>query len=128
MPGRTTALGDRLGQVLALDPEAPAIEFQGTWRTWGQLAATTASVPGHVPGPGVRVGVMLRNHPAHVGILTGLLLARACVVMINPGRGEDRVRADVAALGLSILAGSPDDLARFAPGDGADGTAPLLSR
>jgi len=117
MPRPTSALGDRLAGVLALDPEAPAIEFQETWRTWGQLAATAAEVRSHLPEPGVRVGVLLRNHPAHIGILAGLLLAGACAVTVNPGLGEDRVLADIADLGVPILAGSPDDLARFAPPD-----------
>lgn len=125
MPGEPTALSARLAQVLALDPDAPAIEFRGAWRTWGQLAATAEAVRGHVPEPGIRVGVLLRNAPAHIGLLTGLLLAGTCVATINPGRGEDRVRADVAGLGVPILAGSPADLAAFAPQD-TDGTAPLL--
>ena len=77
------------------------------------------------------MGVLLRNQPAHIGLLAGLLLAGACVVTINPGRGEDRVRADVAGLGVPVLAGSPADLAAFAPRDAdaavaTEGTAPLL--
>ena len=131
MPGEPTALSARLARMLALDPDVPVIEFRGAWRTWGQLAATAEAVRGHVPEPGIRVGVLLRNQPAHIGLLTGLLLAGACVVTINPGRGEARVRADVAGLGVPVLAGSPADLAAFAPrdADGTDateGTAPLL--
>jgi acyl-CoA synthetase (AMP-forming)/AMP-acid ligase II len=103
--------------MLALDPGAPVIEFKGSWHSWGELSATADAVRAHVPAPGTRVGVLLRNRPAHVGVLTGLLLAGACVVTINPGRGEDRVRADVASLGVPILAGEPDDLAAFAPRD-----------
>jgi len=109
------ALGDRLAQVLAIDPGAPVVEYRGDWRTWGQLAATAQAVRAHVPGPGTRVGVLLRNRPPHVGLLAGLLLAGACVVTINPGRGQDRVRDDVAALHLPILAGEPADVAAFAP-------------
>ncbi len=131
MPGEPAALSARLAQMLALDPDVPVIEFRGAWRTWGQLAATAEAVRGHVPEPGIRVGVLLRNQPAHVGLLAGLLLAGACVVTIDPGRGEDRVRADVVGLGVPVLAGSPADLAAFAPRDAdgtnaTEGTAPLL--
>jgi acyl-CoA synthetase (AMP-forming)/AMP-acid ligase II len=115
--GEPTTLGARLARVLALDPDASVIEFHGNWSTWGQLAATADAVRERVPGPGTRVGVLLRNSPAHVGALAGLLLAGACVVTINPGRGEDRVRADVAGLGVPVLAGEPADLAAFAPRD-----------
>lgn len=128
MPGEPAALSARLEQMMTLDHAAPVIEFHGAWRTWGQLAATAHAVRGLVPEPGVRVGVLLRNHPAHVGLLAGLLLAGACVVTVNPGRGADRVRADVAGLGVPVLAGSPADLAAFAPpdADALAGTAPLL--
>jgi acyl-CoA synthetase (AMP-forming)/AMP-acid ligase II len=113
--GEPAALGARLARMLALDPGAAVIEFHGNWSTWAQLAATADAVREHVPGPGTRVGVLLRNRPAHIGILAGLLLAGACVVTINPGRGEDRVRADVAGLGVPVLAGDPADLAAVAP-------------
>jgi len=128
MPGEPAALGARLAQVLALDPDVPVIEFRGAWRTWGQLAATAQAVRGHVPEPGIRVGVLLRNSPAHIGLLAGLLLAGACAVTVNPGHGVDRVRAGVAGLGVPVLAGSPADLAAFAAqdADGTEGTGPLL--
>jgi acyl-CoA synthetase (AMP-forming)/AMP-acid ligase II len=109
------SLGVRLAQVLALDPQAPLVEFQGTWRTWGQLAATAEAVRAQVPAPGTRVGVLFRNRPAHLGFLAGLLLAGACVVTINPGRGEDRVRDDIARLDLRFIAGDPADLSAFLP-------------
>ena len=105
-------LSERIGQVLALDPSAPAFEFEGTWHTWGQLQATAAAVAAHV-APGARVGLMLRNRPGQLGLLLGLLGTGACVVAINPGRGDDRVRADLAALDVPVLAGSGDDLDAF---------------
>jgi acyl-CoA synthetase (AMP-forming)/AMP-acid ligase II len=122
MPAEPAGLSARLARMLALDPDAPVIEFHGSWHTWGQLAATADAVRRQVPRPGTRVGVLLRNSPAHVGILAGLLAAGACVVTVNPGRGQDRVRAEVATLGVPVLAGEPADLAAFAP---AEGTAPL---
>jgi acyl-CoA synthetase (AMP-forming)/AMP-acid ligase II len=111
-------LSRRIGQVLDLDPAAPAFEFQGRWYTWGDLGAAADTVAPHVV-PGARVGLMLRNRPAQVGLLLALLKAGACVVAINPGRGDDRVRADMAGLDLPILAGGSDDLAAFGPGSSA---------
>ena len=85
--------------------------------------------------PGTRVGVLLRNQPAHVGLLVGLLRAGACTVAINPDRGVERVRADIAGLGLPFVAGLPADLERLVPADAAAqrlaveelGAAPRLS-
>ncbi|WP_426573924.1 class I adenylate-forming enzyme family protein [Aquihabitans sp. McL0605] len=111
----TGGLADRIAEVLAIDPAADAIEFEGGWRTWGQLAGTAAQVARLVPRPGTEVGVVLRNRPGSIGIILGVLQAGGCVVAINPGRGVDRTRDDVAALDLPLIAGQPDDLAALVP-------------
>jgi acyl-CoA synthetase (AMP-forming)/AMP-acid ligase II len=111
-------LSRRIGQVLDLDPAAPAVEFQQCWHSWGELRATADIVAAHV-GPGLRVGLMMRNRPAQLGLLLGLLRAGACIVAVNPGRGDDRVKADLAELDLAVLAGGPDDLAAFGPASAA---------
>jgi acyl-CoA synthetase (AMP-forming)/AMP-acid ligase II len=105
-----TTLGGRIAAVAALDPTAPAIEFAGRWRTWGELGTTIETVASAVPRPGTAVGVLLRNRPAQVGALLGVLRAGGCVVAINPGRGVERTRDDLAALDLGYLAGSSEDL------------------
>jgi long-chain acyl-CoA synthetase len=38
----TTGLPARIAAVLALDPAADAVEFDGRWHPWGALADTTA--------------------------------------------------------------------------------------
>jgi acyl-CoA synthetase (AMP-forming)/AMP-acid ligase II len=105
-------LSQTIARVLQLDPEAAVLEFGRTWYRWRDLATTAAAVERHA-GPGRRVGVLLRNRPAQVGLLVGLLRAGACVVVVNPGRGLDRVRAEVAALDLAMVAGEPADLDTF---------------
>ncbi|MGO9856485.1 MAG: class I adenylate-forming enzyme family protein [Acidimicrobiales bacterium] len=112
---RTTELPGRIGEVLAVDPAADVVEFEGSWRTWGQLADTVAQAAALVGQPGVEVGVLLRNRPASIGLLLGVLRAGGCVVTINPGRGRDRTRDDIASLDLPVVAGEPEDLAEFVP-------------
>jgi acyl-CoA synthetase (AMP-forming)/AMP-acid ligase II len=107
-------LSRRISGVLALDPSAPALEFERHWHPWGDLLATATALAPHV-APGERVAVLLRNRPAHVGLLLGLLGAGACVVTANPDRGAERVRADLASLGTATVAGAPGDLEAFAP-------------
>jgi long-chain acyl-CoA synthetase len=111
--GASTELGDRIGAVLAIDPSAPAIEFERRWRTWGELASTVDAVAAQIPTAGTRIGVLLRNRPAHVGLVLGAIRAGACLVAIDPQRGAERVRREVAALGLPVVAGDPEDLARL---------------
>jgi len=106
-------LGERIATTLALDPSAPAIEFAERWRTWGELATTVDSVATSLSTPGTRIGVLLRNRPAHVAFLLGSLRAGACLVAIDPGRGVERARQEVASLDLPYVAGEPEDLAKL---------------
>jgi acyl-CoA synthetase (AMP-forming)/AMP-acid ligase II len=108
------ALSRHIAQVLALDPPAPALEYERRWHSWGDLAAS-ADLIAPLVEPGERVAVLLRNRPAQVGIVLGLLRAGACVVTANPDGGAQRVRADLDALGVGTVAGAPDDLRELAP-------------
>ena len=110
------ALSERIRDVLAIDHQANALEYEGTWWTWGQVARTADQVAALV-APGDEVGIVLRNRPVAIGLLLGVLRAGGCLVTINPGRGIDRTRADIAGLGVRILAGEPGDLGELVPGD-----------
>lgn len=111
----TGGLAARIAEVLAIDPAANAVEFAGAWRTWGDLAHMAGQVAALVDRPGAEVGVILRNRPGSIGTVLGVLQAGGCVVTINPGRGVERTREDVAALDLPVVAGHPDDLAALVP-------------
>ncbi len=113
----TAPLTDRIQQILTLDPAAPALEFTREWFTWGQIA-DSARLLGSEVAPGERVALLLRNRPEHVGLLIGLISAGACVVTVNPGRGIDRVRTDLAELGVGTVAGTSEDLEALAPRPG----------
>jgi acyl-CoA synthetase (AMP-forming)/AMP-acid ligase II len=108
------ALSRRIARVLALDPSARALEFEHQWFTWGDLAASAETIA-PLTAPGERVAVLLRNRPAHVGVVLGLLRAGACVVTVNPDRGTERVRADLESLGVATITGAADDLETLAP-------------
>lgn len=111
MVDRPNPLAARIGEVLAIDPSAPALEFEGRWSTWGELATTVDGMADLVGAAGREVGIILQNRPAHVGALLGVLRAGGCVVTINPKRGVERTRADIAALDLDLVVGTAEDLA-----------------
>lgn len=114
-------LSRRIETVLDLDPAAPAIQFEGRWFTWSQVRSLARGI-GALAGTG-RAGIMLRNSPAHVAALLGVLSCGGTVVVINPSRGDDRTRADIEDLQLPVLIGLHDDLATLAP----DTTATTIS-
>lgn len=102
-------LSQRITDVLDLDPAAGAMQYDGQWCTWGRVAGLARRIGTLTKVR--RVGVMLRNQPAHVAALLGVLEAGGTVVVINPARGDDRTRADIKALALPVIIGLADDIA-----------------
>lgn len=114
------ALSRRIDHVLQLEPGARAVEYAGHWLSWariGDAARRIAPLTAQHP----EIGVLLRNRPGHVAALLGVLLGGGTIVTLNPARGDDRTRADLAALGLPLVIGESADLAKFV----ASGSATL---
>ncbi len=115
-------LSRRINQILELDPNGPAIEYEGEWVTWGQAATLATQIRG-AGVAGSQVGMLLRNRPAHVASLLGVLLGGGTVVVVNPSRGDERIRADLEALALPIVIGEQADLTRLVTSPGTDQVA-----
>jgi acyl-CoA synthetase (AMP-forming)/AMP-acid ligase II len=109
-----SALAERIRAVLELDRSAPAIEFDGVWSSWGDLAQCADDVETALravgAGDSAPVGLLLANRPAAVGLLLGVLRADACAVTLNPHTGADRVARDLAELDLALVAGAAADV------------------
>lgn len=107
-------LSQRIASVLDLQPDAHAIEYDGQWLSWGQIGVAARRIT-TLATPKPQIGILLRNRPAHVAALLGVLLSGGTVVTINPSRGDDRTRADIAALRLLVILGESDDLTALVP-------------
>ena len=107
------SLAARIGEILAIDPGAPALEFEGRWYTWGELGSRPSMPSPRSSGPsGPEVGIILQNRPAHVGALLGVLRAGGCVVTINPKRRDRAHPRRHRAASTSTSSSAPrDDLA-----------------
>ncbi|WP_293001739.1 AMP-binding protein [Mycobacterium sp.] len=103
-------LSRRIDDVLHLEPNAPALEYDRQWSSWGQVDSLAARISDLVGDGQPQVGIMLRNRPAHVASLLGVLRRGATVVVINPARGAERIRADVDQLALPMIIAEPGDL------------------
>ncbi|OBI23939.1 AMP-dependent synthetase [Mycobacterium sp. E1386] len=101
-------LSQRIADVLNLDPDAHAIEFDGQWISWFRVRAMAEAIAAHTAGG--EVGMLLRNRPGQVAAFLGVLLGGGTVVVINPSRGDQRTQADIAALRLPLIIGEHDDL------------------
>lgn len=122
----THPLSRRIADVLALQPDSPAIEYDGEWVSWGQIGAAARRIASSAPG--AEVGMLLRNRPVHVAAFLGVLLVGGTVVTINPSRGEQRTRADIAALGLPLVLGESADLASLVTDTPAASISDLFER
>jgi long-chain acyl-CoA synthetase len=100
-------LSRRIADVLDLQPHASAIEYDRQWSTWGQLAEMAHRIESSVAQR--EAGILLRNTPAHVAAFLGVLLGGGTVVVINPSRGDDRLKADIESLRLPLLIGAEVD-------------------
>ena len=110
-----------LAAIFGLDPAAPALQFEGSWLTYGQLAGAAAALADRLErlgiGDGSQVAAEMPNTPAAVVVLLAVLSRRACLVPLSPRRAEEelaRVRP-VAA----VLRPGPDLDATIEPGDEA---------
>lgn len=107
-------LSRRIADVLDLQPDSNAIEYAGQWVSWRQVGDMARRIaPRAADNPAI--GMLLRNRPGQVAAFLGVLLGGGTVVVINPARGDDRTRADIAALELPLVIGEADDLAALVP-------------
>jgi acyl-CoA synthetase (AMP-forming)/AMP-acid ligase II len=100
-------LAERIEVILGLDPDAEAIEFGGAWTTWGTLATVAQGVADSLRSAGLTtgapVGVVLRNDPAMIAAMLGVLLARCCIVTLNPSHGDEGLGQDIRDLRLPAV-------------------------
>jgi acyl-CoA synthetase (AMP-forming)/AMP-acid ligase II len=112
-------LSQRIHQVLTVDPAAGAVEFEGRWHSWGELAEWVAGVERAIAaaglGPGEAVGILLRNRPAILGALLAVLASRRCAVSVNPMQGPAKLADELRALRLPALVAHRDDWAGDEP-------------
>ena len=110
------SLSERLRTILALDPSAGAVEFEGRWHSWGELDAIVRALDAELSaaglGPGTPVGMFLRNTPELVGAALAALCSERCIVTLNPHQGDTKLAADLRALRLPALVGLADDWTR----------------
>jgi long-chain acyl-CoA synthetase len=109
----THPLSRRIDDVLGLQPDAPALEYDRQWLSWAELGKMADRI-GSLVGDGShqpQIGILLRNRPAQLATLLGVVRRGATVVVINPAGGDERTKADVKRLALPLIIGEPDDLA-----------------
>lgn len=108
-------LAERLDAVLALDPAAAAIEYQGQTISWAELAKAAENVERLLVEAGVAhdapIGWAARNRPSAVVSFIALVRSGRMVVPLRPAYNVSNFRDDIAAQKLQAVIGDPDDWA-----------------
>ena len=111
-----STLSDQIHAVLALDPAAPAIEFEKSWTSWGELAAIMAEIGALLDAAGLpagtRVGVMMRNHVLTAATLLEVVASDRCIVTLNAQLPDERLASDISAQKVPVVIGLARDWAR----------------
>jgi acyl-coenzyme A synthetase/AMP-(fatty) acid ligase len=98
-------------RALAEGGDAPAIAYQGRWRSWAWAAAFAKALDAALAavGPGAPVALVARNRPAHVAALAGLIAARRTTCMVYSAQSPAAIAADVARLRAPAVLADAED-------------------
>jgi len=109
----SSSLGQRIRQVLAMDPSADAIEYAERWYTWGDLSRVADGVDrcaaAQQLGAAAPVGVLMQNRAEVVASILGIVMSGRCVVTLSPHQGASRLAADLKALRLPQVIATSED-------------------
>lgn len=115
------SLKDLVTGVMSIDPSAPALEFEKTWTTWGELTAIIEAVEAilaanDVPA-GTRIGGILRNTPRIAAVIIGTITRDRCIVTLNPALPDEKLVADITGLKVPVVIAETIDWQRPAIAD-----------
>lgn len=95
----------------------------------GSLAAVAHGVGNRLSSaglaPGAPVGLVLRNDPAMIAAMLGVLLARCCIVTLNPSHGDEGLGHDMRDLRLPAVVACGVDWDRAGVKEAATGALGL---
>jgi len=109
-------LSEQVAATLAGPRDAPAIQFNGRWTSWGDVADIVRSLDRLFAelglGDGAAIGCALRNWPVHAATMTGVVAGGRCLVAFNALTPDDKLAADLAAARAPVLVAAAEDWAR----------------
>lgn len=108
-------LAERLGTILDLDPQAGAVEYQGSTISWADLRKAADRIEQLLDDAGIEreapVGWAARNRPSAVASFIALIRGGRMVAPLRPAFALASFREDIEAQKLKAVIGDPDDWA-----------------
>ena len=109
---------DLIRGVLAIDPDAPAVEIRGAARTFGEIAARVEGLDAVLNGLGLglgaeaRVAVFMGNRFEAFAALCAMQATDRCLVIINPAYPDATISADIVELKAPVVVAEAADWER----------------
>lgn len=123
---------DRLQANLRDHSGERAIEFEGRWITWGDVArygdAVIARLDAAGCPPSAKVGIIIRNRLAHAAAVIGLLAHRRSISFVYPFLPATAISDNVESLGAAAILADEQDWPMFRDAAGQAGCAGLALR
>jgi acyl-coenzyme A synthetase/AMP-(fatty) acid ligase len=106
-------LAERIHEVMAIAPEAGAVEFERRWRSWGEQGEIIAWVEARLAEAGLPEGtpvaVVIRNRPSMAAAALAVVASRRMLVTVNPHQSPGAIAEDFAELRTPAIILDPED-------------------
>ncbi|MBV9996745.1 MAG: long-chain fatty acid--CoA ligase [Caulobacteraceae bacterium] len=110
---RSQSIAERVGEVLQLSPQSGAVEFQGAWTSWSELAQAAAAVEAELARLGIAkdapIGWVARNRPASVAGFVALLRAGRPIAPLRPNQAPQGFCEEIRGQRLKAIVSNGDD-------------------
>jgi long-chain acyl-CoA synthetase len=113
MPAEIASLETLCAQALARPPGEPVIEFQGAWRTWGEMRRVAERLAALIDASGAQpkapIAFVARNRPSAIAALLGLIARGRTICMLYAYQAGVALARDAERLKPAVLVAARED-------------------
>lgn len=113
MPAEIKSLQTLCAQALERPPAQPVIEYQGEWRTWGEMRRVAERLAALIDASGAQpqapVALVARNRPSTIAALLGLIARGRTICMLYAYQSGAALARDAERLKAAVLVAARED-------------------
>jgi long-chain acyl-CoA synthetase len=119
-----TAVMSRLSALFTEWPDEQAIQFEGTWWTWGRIGQVAASLATSlaseaVASRGAPIAIVMRQRPVLVAAELAVMAMGRTALLVSPLQPDGPLAADIATIPASVVVAHSIDWKRTGFADAA---------
>ncbi len=125
-------LESRVSEVLAMDPCAEALAFEGDGWSWAFISDVRDQIEAVLGAQGIdegaAIGLALRNRPGSFAALIAIVISKRCVVTLSPLFSDSALIEDIVTLKLDAIIAYDEEWSRGGLRRAAESTPSALIR